>query len=400
MITKIINPYDIVFSKNPVYFKLQITGAYILFEIYDDVKLITTLDAYPDASGYVTIDPRRILDDMVDYDMPDYQSGTITDCENVISIFLIYAKEYDSSNNIIDDQLLFPAGDWYRVVKGGISFEEYPLAGFFQTFLSTNKYFLTWNKTNILDVNQQHYLYFHNYTGADIAQVDLYVYRKFTDGTDDEGIIVSKSNFNKRNIFCFPAGVSELGLEALNPTKTIEYYIVTLKNGVLVISEEITFVVDHKYRRNTRHFLYTNSLGGVDSFRAYGEADYEYSVEKNMFMKNVPYDYQPHDGQYAEQAFTEKEEITVASGFKTATELDRFREVLLSEIVYEDINDRFLRVSIDKKSVVSWKDNDNLYNIKFKYKYNFDRRVYTPEQLDALFTASGIFSNIFEHIFL
>lgn len=385
-------PDTVNYSKNPVPIAVQTSesNAYILIGVMVDkdqhfdstYEMKAVVDLSPDSSGLAYTDLSEILDALLEPDMPEYNQTTPVQCTQVGRRFWLSIQEYvgGSLNSTT------PTGV-YHVFKGGVSFEEYPTAGIFSNnYMKTNKMFLSWLNEITVRTTQHHYLYFLNHTGGDIAQINVKARIYYTDNTNSGEIapgISTSSTVNAWSVWAFPAGYAQLGIGDEDPTRTVLYYEVWLENndGGAEISKHHRFNVDHGTYRNERHYLYANSLGGVDSFFTCGVAAKEFEVESQEAMKLKQYWYTADEGMRKGFGYTEQQVIKAQTGYITAEELEYLRDFVLSPRKMEIINAHHLEILLNKKAKVEYGENDNLRALAFEYSYNFTDMVYTPNIL-------------------
>lgn len=388
-ITIIKQPDTANYSKNPVPLAVQTSesNASILVGVFVDkdqhfdssYEMKAVIDLTPDSDGLAYTDLSEILDAVLEYDMPEYNQVTAVQCRQVGRRFWLSVQEYvgGSLNSTT------PTGV-YHVFKGGIAFEEYPTAGIFSDdYFYRNKMFLSWLDEITVRPTQHHYLYFLNHSGGDIAQINLKAKIYYTDGTNSGEIspgISTAATAVAWSVWAFPAGYGQLGIGDEDPTRTVLYYEVWLENnaGGAEISKHHTFNVDHKTYRNERHYLYANSLGGVDSFYAHGVAAKEFEVESDEAAKLKQYWYTADEGMRKGFGHVEQQVIKAQTGYITADELEYLRDFVLSPCKLEIINAHHLEILLNKKTKVKYGENDNLRALAFEYNYNFTSEVYTP----------------------
>jgi len=393
-ITILKQPDTLNFSRNPVPLAVHTSesDAFFLVEVYVDTDQhydssftkIATIDLTPDDDGIAYMDAADILDAELSYDVPDYSLAAGAWCRQVVKRFYFIIKEYvDSSLN----QTISGSATTRHIIKGGISFEEYPTAGFFSDdYMKDEKLCMSWLTERTVLPDQKDFLFFLNHTGGQVNQMDLHAKVYFTDGSDsgDYSTSVATSDIGYEGcVFCFPAGYTQLGIATAAPAKTVSYYELWIEDHSdgSEISARYKFNVDHTYHRNARHYIYANSMGGMDSLMAIGIADKEYSIEMEEALKLTPYWYTARQGTRKNFMIRETQTIKARTGYLDEDEMEFLREFLLSEKKYEIINAHLQEILVNAKTKVSYGENDNLRALAFEYNYNFTNRVFTPETL-------------------
>lgn len=161
--------------------------------------------------------------------------------------------------------------------KGGIADEDTVWQDrFFHEYLRDTRQFLTWQPTTkTISADQEEYLYFlFNFTPP--ATIKLRVEINWRDGSTLTRDAMSLAGVPLYSVLCCPVGPLALGLD-----DTIASYSVWLSNGDNErLSEGRTFYLESKYRPQTRHLLFCNSLSGWDTLRLLGKGEESTVVQR------------------------------------------------------------------------------------------------------------------------
>lgn len=169
--------------------------------------------------------------------------------------------------------------------KAGSRLDKYPFDNNFGIWiegtLSAIKFLsLQPNRTKLLDVNQPEWLnfFFPFDPGPYYLQFTVY----YTDGSN----ATQNTDFNQLlngTIISFPTGWLQNNLAALNPSLTPIYYTAAVwqpGSPDAILSEVFTYVIDNRFFRDTRYFIYQNSYGQIDTLRVVGVQ--KFTVKRNQ----------------------------------------------------------------------------------------------------------------------
>jgi hypothetical protein len=270
----------------------------------------------------------------------------------------------------------------YIAVRGGLSFNDFPNSNYWTTWLPTNKRFMSWKeKTRRITQTQSEFLNFLNHS-ATATSLILKCKMNYSDGTDSTATIYTEATIAQKEIWCFPAGYTQIGVEAKKTAgKTVSNYQLWVEDQAgNVISEVITYLIDIRTYENERVFYFENSLGGIDSLRATGKRQDSISIERSLTEKILS-DYWESD-----EAFRQIEnydnsyvlEYAISSGFKEKKAvISQMIELLISRDVREYRNSKLIPVIINKDSFTLYKDNDDQYFLSFEYSDAFSNKAYS-----------------------
>lgn len=406
---------QIAFSKNPVAVTLQTdlpivtTNLKIVVQLYVEsvfrsgqYSLATQQELPPDSSGNATFYFNSIIDAYFDkHNFPNTNQSYASIAPDCMRRYYIKYAEKSGDPATIGT---YTQSNVYYALRGGISFEKYPYLDYFNDHLPVKKSFLTWEENNkIITETQQEYLYFLLLDTGVFSSLDLTLKYTitYTDGTTATGSLVSISSVSELDVVIFPAGFTQLDLGNVNPAKTVKSYkLWVVDSGATVLSEERNYILTRKKFWQTRYYLYTNSLGGVNTLRSTGKHDIELKHKISQANIFVPWDYNLIDG--AEDVFYKSEQASLKArtGYQSKLQVDRLRDMLLSTKVVRIVNGRFMPGKITNTSISIYGDNEDLYALAFDFENDFENEVYTPlDEIDEASAGQGDFNSDYNNDF-
>lgn len=227
-----------------------------------------------------------------------------------------------------------------------------------------------------LQTDEPHWLTFLN-TRGDITSLKVQIRVEYQDNSivtvtrDVEGGLLSKESIT------LPVWISALNLHTVDPAKAIRSYYVRLLSGTDAISEELRFVLDYANREHKQYFVYLNSLGGWDSFLAYGESSYNFTLSNQQVYHPIPLNYQTWQGDMSDVGATIRDKFVVSTSFYSLEQLRvRFRDFFVSEYKYRYIDGHCYPISITSKEFSEGSDGQNYYKHDFEYQFAFENPVF------------------------
>jgi hypothetical protein len=153
--------------------------------------------------------------------------------------------------------------------------------------------------------------------------------------------------------FSLPAGIQQLGLTALQPTKTIWYWQCWLEDtsagGMGIVTEKFTYVLDNRNNYNNLEILYRNSIGGLDTVRVRGVVTKALDYQITTSQRSAAPDFADSSSLPALERTdpaTEQLRYKADIGYLAKDEQDRFRDCLLNREAYMVKYGRFWPLNI------------------------------------------------------
>lgn len=385
-VSVVIQDIKFYFSKNPIWLSLQADvpetkdNLSFVCEVYLEESYLSDTftkkyeaehPSRADGSTYFNVE--QVLNSFMSANVPDFGDDTIRQVPEVFKRFYLRYFEKFGEPPV-------PAAatqiDTFYVLLGGLSDQEFARDVFFDTYLRDQKPFLSWQPQLVNIADDQHaYLHFvvavPGYTS-----ITQRVTVQFTDGqiiSLDHGTVSDVQPFE---VYRFPAGVEQLGLDVINPDSLIDSYSIQLYSGLDPVSEERSYQV-RPARNHYRKLIYLNSLGAWDHVLCMGRGAESLRTSEETITRELPVNF----------AYSDRRDITVAkNGQITARavvdslngqERKHLIDLSISEEVYEQTASGYLPVQV-RFDFDPRDDFQNIDLISLDIIYPSIRR-YTPE---------------------
>lgn len=333
--------------------------------------LITTLDSLSDTPSF---DIWEYIDNELTYAYPEPSSSSVMNSSASIRQYKLVAEAYDEDNALQQTLTVDNSGDNYIAIKGGLSYELYASTDFFNTYLTTNKSFLTWNSSATIHIQQKYYLPYLK-TTSDALKLHAKVY--YTDGTQ-ESYSVADMNGDAWTLYQIPVGWEVLqNYLSISTTKTPFRVDISIRKNAddSYVSEVFQLNIHATIFRHSKTFMYYNSLGGLQVLFATGSFEEEFKVTTTGGSHLTDDNYQLHINSYA----TARKSFQVAGGYVSKAEYKSLRDMLFCTAIIEQ-KELNVYIVIDKRNF-NLNESDNLHNFSFSYAYNYEDRVASPDVL-------------------
>lgn len=244
----------------------------------------------------------------------------------------------------------------------------------FLDFITTYKSFLTWQPTTkTINKTQPEKLFFLVFN--DISLIDVMIKVYYTDGTNsgDQQLIVNIP-VNQYEVWELMVGYSQIDFSKWSAKEVEKYEIWLVDDTSAIQSQTRTYIIDTRTYRHERIFLFRNSFGGFDTFRATGRKTQMNEYERMILEKND----QEFSVKEVYQAL-ESQTFTINSGWISRDVKNWLRELILSQEVYEIIGGYKFPVIITNDKIDLFDDDTYLFDLKLEYKYSFKDPNYSGE---------------------
>lgn len=372
----------------------------------DALSLDTAFNAYGDISEIVKAEL------FSEFEFPEVDPNCLVKRYNMVKPYYIrYAEQYGIPIAARQLQQISPQ----YALNGGVPFwkqKEYADAGTsFWDRMQYDMIFLTWMPNNMkIDPAQVVKLYFLVWNPAVInATCGGRCTFHLADGSTAIHNIAQGMNF-------MDVWEIECGYAALNAKfdfSTFSAAVLSYDIAVTFygndISESRTFIVDTTEYPNFRQFLFKNSLGGYDSLRITGIGEFEQAEERAFITESYPKEFSVAWKQRKQVSLTGSIKMKVNSGWKTKEEIDWMQDFMLSDEVYEIIDDKIFPVVITSTSGPKHTDEQTpAYFMEFEYERSHQDNTwakpqYGSHQIGGIIPVpggnTGSFDNSFEDSF-
>jgi hypothetical protein len=393
-------PHKFSFSKNPIRYLVEMNNPdtpgcaidielYLLnfTDVYDAVtnpgELITTQRLTPDPDGKVFFYCEDFLNSQLEWDLPGLDNNDILASSSQLKRYYI---RYRQSTTLNPSPAYNTDADSMRIVlKGGVAKEKFDRNNFFVNYLPAQKPFLTWQpKDHFIGDEERRYLtYFHHFDSApDLLLKAVVIY---TDGTNDTATVAFPL-LTESLLFHCPAGLDQLGLLGLQPTKQIWYYTVSVEDAESnIYATGYRLYVDYRKFYDVFSFIYHNSLSGVDTLRIRGDYDIEIQRESTDIEKATGGDFSNTElpTEIGIINISKYEKYTGDAGWMNSrAQQDSLQDLLLSDNVFRVIFGRWLRVINMQKTQPMPSKDDTKFSFPLQWRYTFNNTNYTPADKD------------------
>ncbi|WP_057935868.1 SprB repeat-containing protein [Algoriphagus resistens] len=384
--TIVIQDFKFFLSKNPIWLKLATSSMVgkdnlsfvcqvYLEDIYqsDSFNLKYSAEQPSRVDGTTDFNVEQVLNSFLDSYVPEFgHTNVVQVAEAFKRFYLSYFEKYGTPPEPDDTT----TNETFYVLFGGLSEQEFAKQTFFDSYLDVQKPFLSWvPHTAPIATDQHSYLHFvvNNQVYPNLTLKATVYYTDNTSTSEDVKSVLSTEPFE---VYRFPAGIAQLGLQTLNPTKTIAKYDLQLFSGETELSEKRTFEV-YGAKRYYRKLLFLNSLGGWDHVLCFGRGKQSLRTSEDSIARDLPVGYLYSDRE--EETVTKMGQLTGQLVIATLNGYQRkyLIDLAISEKVYEQTATGYLPVKV-KFDFDPQDDFENLDEIGLDIIYPPIRR-YTPE---------------------
>lgn len=376
-----VQSFQFFFSKNPI--PLQLIAELpdtkpnltFLCEVWiekdylsEDFTKVAVLEQPADSNGSTTFEVQTILDAQL---KPYFPEGKETILSRADSVFKRFYLRYTEKFGTPPVEGAYTQADIRYVILGGLSFEEYSRNTFFSSYLPTKKPFFTWEpvQKNVFADQLEYLFYMPDSFALGTFQVNCQV--TYADNTTDTFIAFTATEVKRYELYCIPAGYTELNLAARQPSKQVASWQICVISNSQVISEVRYYTLNTNYTLRRRYFLYLNSLGGYNTLCVTGKAIVELEPKGVTLEKILPITYRSSTGEieyvrkYAEQTL----KLTTAA--LTPEQLQAFSDFVISEsiILYRPGRTPYSYVGgvLDAKSIKVVDESETNNSVSFEF---------------------------------
>lgn len=260
-----------------------------------------------------------------------------------------------------------------RVIKGGLKHEFWPLySSDFRTLFigipvtGTSKFLTTRNIKRYTTQVAHEYLTF--VPGAAIANARLRAKVWYTNGTTTATVIASYASLGAGLTYIFPAGYTQLNLSSLEAGRTPARYFVYIDNSSGIVKSETILYELQNSNYLDKYFIYENSLGGFETLRTWGQAEYGVEIEKEEFSRIAGLNYAATDSDIISSDSNYRENTEVFTGFRSKKEALELIDFVNSRYCFQVTGGKHVPVLIDKNTFSIYRDDNYAYALKFNYK--------------------------------
>jgi len=321
--------------------------------------------------NYANFDIHDCLHAYLTKDLPDYAANTITRCNNILKRYKIrYSEKYGDD----PEYQQLTESDVCYILKGGLSHIENSYTTFYiDAYLIDEMKFNTWQpRTKTVTKAQQEYLYFM--VGSTTTTIKLKAKHYYTDGTTNTVTVTTKTGTAEYELYTIPSGYNQI----ITPTsgKTVAKYEVWIENQSDVVKSEVfTYKLTDKEVIDQHYFLFENSVGVFDTFRATGVHTEGAKIESRVSQHITQMDYDYKDHSFDKHDTSSQQTFSVNTGFLTLEQSQWLQQLFESKLVYEDVYGKFVPIVIKTDTIVVDESRLNARAYQFEYYYAFNNKA-------------------------
>lgn len=382
----VIQDFKFYFSKNPIWLELlaadpetkdnlSFVCEVFLEEEYLSDNFVKKYESEQPAKidGSTDFNVEQVLNSFLDSKVPTFADAQIRRVGEAFKRF--YLRYFEKFGTPPEPGTTIEQETFY-VLFGGLSEQEFAKQTFFDSFLDNQKPFLTWQPKSIsIGADQHAYLHFviNNPIYSSITmRVEIF----YSDGDSSTTNLLTVSDVQPFEVFRFPTGITQLGLDQIDPTKQISKYSIQLVSGENELSEVRSYEVV-KPRFYHKKLLFLNSIGGWDSLLCIGRGTKSLRTEEDSISRDLPVGYEYSDREVQTVSKTGMPQAKYFIGMLDGRSRAHLQDLAISEQVYEQTATGYLPVRV-KFDFDPEDDFENLDQISLDIIYPKMRR-YTPE---------------------
>ena len=350
--------------------------------IYDTFLIV---EKYPN-DGKVKFDLSKFLDAKLDYYFPTPNQNTSNICLQTCKKFYVKIKEYYGSPPTEQTVTILPT----PALEGGVGNNTFfafllkaGLSHRYNKTLPLNQFDgLVWSypinlsvRQNIkLKIEQPEYIYFCFPDDCidPILKIQTFLndgttvstYERMFSGTLYEGFVG-----------CFPVNPTGGTIYTAMGLGTAVKFVVTIvadADHATDISPNAVYYPVYEALGENKIFLYTNSLGGVDTCRTEGDNEQNIEFESEVSTRNYYTSDANNLGMYSETNQMQQQTFKVFSGWLTEDKIRELQDLFLAKYKVEVINySTHIPIIITSKKITPHKTNEFLKGIEFEYYYQY-----------------------------
>lgn len=310
------------------------------------------------------------LDSLLDFSAPTFSQTEISVCENLTKIF--YLKKTIENNGV---EIYSKTTPTEHVLKGGIDdkdFADWKDIVFSNTTGLASK-FLSWMPTEkLVQLDQPEYLYWLANAQPMDTNADVLFEILNADGTKSRlTVLCTIESVQFQNVYCIPVSPSLPGIGITEDAQEIIGYniwIAGAQSGT-VYTEKRTYVIDKRYRRNIKHLIFSNSLGGFDTLTLFGRSTETLGVAAEEYERYVPFAAQATYAERIINKITGERLLEINTGYIDKEELRYLQDLMFAKQIYLVTDRDFLPIINTTQAMVHIEDDVYARGRTFTFKY-------------------------------
>ncbi|MCA8831976.1 hypothetical protein [Hymenobacter pini] len=390
-----ITPYRFYFSQNPILLSVDAGDDYradpttkpnlsfvceVLIEpVYmsgEFVRVGEAIEQPADRNGRTDFEVQVLLDAYLQEHLPALNQTVITRADSLFKRF--YLRWWERSGTPVEDGAQTVQQQNY-VLLGGLDYYEFAARTWFSTYQAAIKPFLTWQPNNRKVYNDQpEYLYFMADSFA-LTSFSVRVNVVCSDGSKESFEAYTYQSPRRYEVFCLPVGYVGLGLDQYESAtrRVLSWSVQVLNPNGVPISEQRTYLLNYKYAAEKRYFLYTNSLGGLDTLPCTGEAKAVLNPTREEVERGPDPRYDPLLGDRVAVSNSGGLTMTCVTGLLSRAEMAGLQDFLLSTRITLQRNGFYWPGTLKAKALEAYNGSDTARQYEFDFILP-QQRLFTP----------------------
>jgi hypothetical protein len=327
-------------------------------------QIATDIEQPADPTGRTTFDVQALLDAYVSEHLPPLGQYVALRADSLFRRF--YLKSAEKYGTPPVPAALSSAAQHY-VVLGGLSQEE-AAANTWPDYQAAIKPFLTWEPLlqSVL-LLQPAYLYYMHDT-FDVSAFTVWRRVRYLNGSIRDDALATVIDVRRFEVFCLQVSPGALGLD----TPDVAGYDIWVANAAGVLLSQVRrYQLDFAYYPQQRFFLYTNSLGGVNTLAAVGDSKLMLDVKSEEADRPV---FDPELGDTVVLDRTGTPTLSVATGKRKRSQVVADQDALLSSRVTLFRSGQYWPGRVKPASFLVRDDGGGLATLAFDYILTKQRR--------------------------
>lgn len=266
-----------------------------------------------------------------------------------------------------------------RAYWGGTSDLSRNLADFWASPYQSTTVF-THYKNKRMKPNQIDFVTVYNDLGIDLLATVTIGYTDNTTQTIPYPTPFGIPNTGPRGTVMLKTGYEQLNLQAVQPTKIVRYWYITVETSageILLTNTDITYHLDSTCKACCEYILYTNSYGVFETINCTGTAIHEHSTKTFRSTRPRGYDANVYDNRTFTTKVEKKQTLKMRTGLVGKKESQLLTQVVDSEILFWIKNGVYIPINVKNGKYLVEECHTGLYTLSFEVEVgmsfgNFD----------------------------
>jgi hypothetical protein len=415
MATVLSKPAQFGLSRNPLEFKVSCAiasqqEAKVVYEIFFErtpnsvvYEKVASGALYPDNDGNVQFDVQYIIHaeirrSITDVEIPPFSLSDPIPYNNFRCFFVAIAEKsrtttqtawqyigHDATYNDLETGKTKS----FCIYRGGIAQNIYESFGFFQNLNEENSYFSMLPRVRVVAINQPEYITWYNHTGTS-KDVMLNCFATNAQGVPSAFNVFTETgqggpnSVSSNRLAIFPIMWKRLIAEiSSNPLEFVKMTCQVVENNPsrTVLGPLLTLILNPTYRESTHYIVYLNALGAPTTLRCVGEHTRKADIAKIYADRSRSVGGSVANAQSWQVGAKEIETFTYRSGYMRHIEVAAYKDLMVSEAVYEVSENGYIPLKIVSKNFKEINSGDYQTVIEFDAQIAYDYKNHTTPHM-------------------